>query len=66
MVVVVVVVVKMVEFRLVLYKPKLHGFIRDQQLTNFNGEQHHAWKLQCSVLSFMIIVLTKTALYDFY
>jgi hypothetical protein len=32
----------------------------------FNGEQHHAWKLQCNVLSFTIIVLTKTVLYDFY
>jgi hypothetical protein len=48
----------------VLYKPKLHHFIKDQQLMNFNGEQRHAWKLQCNVLSFTIIVLTNTLLYD--
>jgi hypothetical protein len=31
---------------------------------NFNGEQHHAWKLQCNILSFTI-VLTKTVLIEF-
>jgi hypothetical protein len=49
-----------------LYKPKLHRFIMDQQLMNFNGEQHHASKLLCNVLSFTIIVLTKTVLYVIY
>jgi hypothetical protein len=50
----------------VLYKPKLHLFMKDEQLLNFNGKQHHAWKLHCNVLSFNTIVLNKTVFYDFY
>jgi hypothetical protein len=33
---------------------------------NISGEQHHAWKLLCNVLSFTIIGLTKTVLYGFH
>jgi hypothetical protein len=49
----------------VLYKPKLHRFIKDQQLMNFDGEEHHAWTLQRNVLSLTVIVLTKTVFCDF-